>query len=212
MAKILKRSLPKWVFTQLLHGSAASYHQSLVSKQINPKGRDKMNALRETFLSELADVYDSEKQLVKALPKMAKAATHEELKEAFESHLDETQGHVQRLEQVFQIFGQPVKGKKCKAMQGLVEEGSELIEDDEGDAAIICAAQKVEHYEIASYGSLYSWAKLLGEEEAADLLEETLNEEKAADEKLNRLAESVINIEESQEEEEVHAGNRGRSR
>src|SRR5258708_1260651 len=107
-----------------------------------------MSALRETFLSELADIFDAEKQLLKALPKMAKAATHEELKEAFESHLDETQRHVERLEQVFEIFGQSAKGKKCKAMQGLVEEGQELISEDAGDAAIICGAQKVEHYEI----------------------------------------------------------------
>jgi ferritin-like metal-binding protein YciE len=168
-----------------------------------------MSALRETFLSELSDIYDAEKQLTKALPKMAKAAEHEELKEAFEAHLEETQRHIERLEDVFEMFGQPAKGKKCKAMKGLVEEGQEIISEDEGDAAIICAAQKVEHYEIATYGSLCAWAKLLGENEAADLLTETLDEEKAADEKLNTLAESTINAEEGEEEtEEAHAGNR----
>src|SRR5436190_6601351 len=164
-----------------------------------------MSALRETFLSELSDIYDAEKQLTKALPKMAKAAEHEELKEAFEAHLEETQRHIERLEDVFEMFGQPAKGKKCKAMKGLVEEGQEIISEDEGDAAIICAAQKVEHYEIATYGSLCAWAKLLGENEAADLLTETLDEEKAADEKLNTLAESTINAEEGEEEtEEAH--------
>jgi ferritin-like metal-binding protein YciE len=171
-----------------------------------------MSALRETFLDELADVFDAEKQLLKALPKMAKAAQHEELREAFESHLEETQGHVERLEQVFEIFGEPAKGKKCKAMQGLVEEGSELIEEEEGDAALICAAQKVEHYEIASYGTLATWARLLQQEDAADLLEETLEEEKAADEKLTGLAENNINAEDNQEEEEEDKQPAGRGR
>jgi ferritin-like metal-binding protein YciE len=162
-------------------------------------GRRRSSSLRETFLDELADVYDAEKQLTKALPKMAKAAEHEDLKAGFEQHLQETQGHVKRLEQVFEIFGEPAKGKKCKAMHGLVEEGEELIAEEEGDAALICGAQKVEHYEIASYGCLAAWAKLLGETEAVELLEETLNEEKATDEKLTELAESVINIEEKEE-------------
>jgi ferritin-like metal-binding protein YciE len=171
-----------------------------------------MSALRETFLDELADVFDAEKQLLKALPKMAKAAQNQELREAFESHLEETQGHVERLEQVFEIFGEPAKGKKCKAMQGLVEEGSELIEEEEGDAALICAAQKVEHYEIASYGTLATWARLLQQEDAADLLEETLEEEKAADEKLTGLAENNINAEDNQEEEEEDKQPAGRGR
>jgi len=166
-----------------------------------------MNELRETFIEELKDLYDAEKQLLKALPKMAKAAEHEELRDAFEMHLHETQEHVRRLEQVFKLIDQPAKSKKCKAMQGLVEEGEELIDEEEGDAALICAAQKVEHYEIASYGSLESWAKLMGEQEAADLLGETLSEEKAADEKLTGIAEQTINVEENeQEEEEEHAG------
>ncbi len=172
-----------------------------------------MSTLRETFLDELADAYDAEKQLIKALPKMAKAASHEELKEGFETHLEETQKHVERLEQVFEIFGQPAKGKKCKAMQGLIEEGKELIEEDAGDAALICAAQKVEHYEIAAYGSMRSWAKLLGENEAADLLNETLEEEKSTDERLNNIAESAINVEESEgDRQEQTTGHRSRSR
>jgi len=169
-----------------------------------------MNELRETFVQELKDIYDAEKQLVKALPKIARATEHEELKAAFESHLEETEEHVRRLEVVFKAMDEPVKGKKCKAMQGLIEEGADLIDEEEGDAALICAAQKVEHYEIASYGSLEAWARLLGEEEAAGLLEQTLDEEKAADEKLTEIAETAINVEESQEEaEEEHAGHRG---
>ena len=171
-----------------------------------------MSTLRETFLEELADLYDAEKQIIKALPKMAKAAEHEELKRAFEMHLEETEEHVQRLERVFEVFGEQARGKKCKGMKGLLEEGEELIKEDEGDAALICAAQKVEHYEIAAYGSLHSWAKLLGEEDAADLLDETLEEEKATDEKLTETAEQSINIEESQEEsrQEQHAGQQRR--
>ena len=161
-----------------------------------------MSDLRETFIEELKDLYDAEKQILKALPKMAKAAEHEELKEAFETHLEETQGQVERLEKVFQLFDETAKGKKCKAMEGLVEEGKDLIDEEEGDAALICAAQKIEHYEIASYGSLISWARLLGEDEAADLLEETLGEEEQADEKLTDVAESTINAEESEGEEE----------
>ena len=160
-----------------------------------------MSNLRETFINELRDLYDAEKQITKALPKMAKAAEHEELKQAFEMHLEETQGQIQRLEQVFKIFGETPKGKKCKAMEGLIEEAKELIEDEEGDAALICAAQKVEHYEIASYGSLVAWADLLEEDDARELLEETLSEEEQADEKLTEIAESSINAAQSEEEE-----------
>ena len=159
-----------------------------------------MSTLRETFLEELADIYDAEKQLTKALPKMAKAAEHEDLRRGFETHLEETEAQIERLEQVFELFEEEPKGKKCKAMQGLVKEGEDLIKDEAGDAALICAAQKVEHYEIASYGSLRSWARLLAEDEAADLLEETLDEEEATDEKLTELAESVINVDEMEKE------------
>jgi ferritin-like metal-binding protein YciE len=161
-----------------------------------------MSTLRETFLDELADVYDAEKQILKALPKMVKAAQHEELKHGFEEHLQETEEHVNRLERVFEAMGSTAKAKKCKAMQGIIQEGEERIKEKAGDAALICAAQKVEHYEIAAYGSLNSWAKLLDQHDAADLLEETLDEEKAADEKLTQVAESAINVEESQEGEE----------
>ena len=171
-----------------------------------------MSKLRETFLEELADLYDAEKQLVKALPKMAKATRNEELKEAFETHLEETEEHANRLEQVFQAFGAKPKGKKCKAMQGLIEEGEDLIKDEAGDAALICAAQKAEHYEIASYGSLQSWATLLEETEAADLLQETLDEEKATDEKLTQIAENTINVEEGEEEDEEEETTRNRPR
>jgi ferritin-like metal-binding protein YciE len=159
-----------------------------------------MSKLREVFLDELADLYDAEKQLVKALPKMAKAAEHEDLRTAFESHLEQTEQHVNRLEQVFEQFGEKPRGKKCKAMQGLVEEGQELIKEKEGDAALICAAQKVEHYEIAAYGSLQAWARLMQEEEAAELLGETLEEEKAANAKLTETAEGAINQEENERE------------
>ena len=159
-----------------------------------------MSTLRETFLEELADIYDAEKQLVKALPKMAKAAQNEQLKQGFEEHLQQTQEHVQRVEQVFEHFGQKAKAKKCKAMMGLLEEGQDLIKEDAGDAALIAAAQKVEHYEIATYGSLKSWAEFLGEDDAAQLLEETLEEEKTTDDKLTEVAESVVNQQESEGE------------
>jgi len=172
-----------------------------------------MSALRETFLEELSDLYDAEKQLLKALPKMAKAAENEELREAFESHLEETEKHVESLEQVFALFNEPAKAKKCKAMQGLVAEGQELIDADEGDAALICAAQKVEHYEIASYGSLLAWARLLSEDPAAGLLEGTLDEEKAADEKLTGIAETAVNAEdEAREGKTEHATHRSYSK
>jgi ferritin-like metal-binding protein YciE len=160
-----------------------------------------MSGLRDTFVEELKDLYDAEKQLLKALPKMAKAAEHEELKAAFETHLEETETHIQRLEEVFEAFGETAKGKKCKAMQGLIEDGQDLISEEEGDAALICAAQKIEHYEIASYGSLRTWAEMLDETQAVDLLQETLDEEKATDEKLTEIAESAANPEEAEESE-----------
>jgi ferritin-like metal-binding protein YciE len=159
-----------------------------------------MNTLRETFLEELADIYDAEKQLLTALPKLVKAAQNEQLKEGFEEHLEQTEEHVQRLEQVFEQFGEKAKARKCKAMAGLLEEGQELIQEKAGDAALICAAQKVEHYEIAAYGSLKSWAESLNQNDAADLLDETLEEEKTTDEKLTEIAEGVVNQEESGEE------------
>ena len=161
-----------------------------------------MSTLRETFLEELADLYDAEKQILKALPKMAKAAEHEDLKQGFEEHLSQTEEHVNRLEEVFEKLGQKAKAKKCKAMMGIIEEGQELIKEKAGDAALIGAAQKVEHYEIASYGSLVSWAELLQEDDVAHLLEETLDEEKETDERLTEIAESAINADESEGEQE----------
>jgi ferritin-like metal-binding protein YciE len=154
-----------------------------------------LDNLEDLFLDEVKDVFDAEKQLVKALPKLAKAATSAELKAAITNHLEETKVHVERLEKVFTLLKKPARGKKCKAMEGLVEEGSELTEEDGEppvlDAAIICAAQKVEHYEIATYGTLVTWAKLLELDKIADIFEQTLNEENAADETLTGIAEEI---------------------
>jgi len=161
-----------------------------------------MSTLRETFLDELGAIYDAEKQLLKALPKMAQAAQHNDLRRAFEEHLEQTEGQAERIQQVFEVIGEEPHTRNCKAMQGLIQDAEELIKEHQGDAALICAAQKVEHYEIASYGSLQSWARLLGEEDAADLLEETLDEERDTDERLTETAESAINVEETGEESE----------
>jgi len=158
-----------------------------------------MSDLQELFLDELADLYSAEKQLTKALPKMAKAASSSDLRLAFEEHLSQTEEHVSRLEKVFETFGKPAKTKTCKAMQGLIEEGGDAIKGYKGepacDAALICAAQKVEHYEIASYGTLSTWAEMLEQNDAAELLQETLDEEKATDDHLTELAESTSNLE-----------------
>lgn len=153
--------------------------------------------LHELFLDELADILSAEQQLVIALPKMAEAAMSEELRAAFESHLAETEYQITRLEQVFASLDQPVQSKECKAMKGLLEEGKEIMEDMKGssalDAALIAVAQKVEHYEIASYGTLCAWAEKMGHAEAAELLDATLDEEKTADESLTEIAESTVN-------------------
>jgi ferritin-like metal-binding protein YciE len=150
-------------------------------------------------LDELSDIYDAEHQLLKALPKMAKAAESPELKEAFEGHLDETKGQVARLEKVFQSVDQAAKRKKCKVMQGLVGEGEEILKDYKGtvaiDAALIAAARKVEHYEIATYGTLARWAEMMNHEEALSALQATLAEEKGADEKLSEIANATANLE-----------------
>jgi ferritin-like metal-binding protein YciE len=155
------------------------------------------NDLHELFLDELADVYNAEQQLTKALPKMIKTAESDELREAFESHLEETRQHVTRLEEAAKSLDETIKRKTCAAMKGLVEEADDLIKEEKGspamDAALIAAAQKVEHYEIASYGTLVAWAEQMGHNEAAELLLETLEEEKAADEKLTSVAESIAN-------------------
>jgi ferritin-like metal-binding protein YciE len=156
------------------------------------------NSLKELYVEELRDIYDAENQLVKALPEMAKAATSEELRSGFEEHLEQTKEHVRRLEQVLNDLGEKAKGKKCKGMQGLVSEGKEIIgedfEDDVKDAALISAAQRVEHYEIAAYGTVRTYAEILGEQNAVSLLEKTLEEEKETDEKLTELAQG-INVE-----------------
>ena len=162
-----------------------------------------MANLNETFHDELKDLYDAENQLLKGIPKMAKAAENQELKTAFEDHLEETRAEVKRLEKVFATIDEKPARKTCKAMKGLLEEGEELIEEEAGDAALIAGAQKVEHYEIASYGSLAAWARIMGNDEAAELLEETLEEEKAADERLTEVAETAVNFEENDEEEEA---------
>jgi ferritin-like metal-binding protein YciE len=151
--------------------------------------------LKELYIDELKDLYSAENQLVKALPKMAKAASSDELRAGFEKHLEQTRGHVQRLEKIFEALGESPKGKTCKGMQGLIEEGSEVTEEDyEGsvmDAALIGAAQRVEHYEIAGYGTVRSMAETLGADDQVSLLEETLEEEKETDEKLTELAEQI---------------------
>lgn len=161
--------------------------------------------LMKLFEDELKDIYWAEKALTKALPKMAKNATSPELVEALQNHLQETEGQIERLEQVFEILGKKATAKKCEAMAGLIKEGEEIMADTEKgamrDAGIISAGQKVEHYEIASYGTLRTFAQVLGLEEAAELLEETLNEEKAADETLTGVAESAVNVEAAQKEE-----------
>ena len=166
----------------------------------------KADGLRELFEDELKDIYWAEKALVKALPKMAKKASTQELKDAIQQHAEVTQGHVERCEQAFEMMGKAARAKKCEAMEGLIKEGEEIVQNtEEGvvrDAGIISAAQKVEHYEIASYGTLCAFAKTLGEDDIADLLEQTLNEEKDTDETLTGIAESSINSEALQEGEE----------
>jgi len=153
--------------------------------------------LHELFLAELADVYNAEQQLIKALPKMAKTSESDELKEALESHLEETVEHARRLEEVAEGLDESIKRKTCAAMKGLIEEAGDLMKEQKNssalDAAIIAAGQKVEHYEIASYGTLVAWARHMGHDDAVSLLEETLEEEKQADEKLTSVAESVAN-------------------
>jgi len=162
------------------------------------------NELHELFLDELADIYNAEQQLTKALPKLVKAARSPELREAFEAHLEETKNQIMRLDQVAESVGGAIKRKKCQAMEGLIEEGEEMMEEKEDsealDAGLILAAQKVEHYEIASYGGLRAWAELMGHTDAVDLLQETLEEEKNADQKLNQIAESVANLEAERQE------------
>jgi ferritin-like metal-binding protein YciE len=171
--------------------------------------------LHDVFIDELRDVYDAEKQITKALPKMAKAASSPELRAAFEEHLEQTRGHIERLEEAFASIEEKVRGKHCDGMAGIIEEGKSVMgedfDDSTMDASLIGAAQRVEHYEMAAYGTLVAWARAMGHTEAADLLQENLDEEKATDEKLTALAEGGINQdaadaahpEEEDEEEEM---------
>lgn len=158
----------------------------------------KMESLQELFVEELKDLYSAENQIIKALPKMIKAASSNELKKGFTEHLEQTKGHVERLEQIFQGLDESPKGKKCKGMEGLLEEGKDWMEEDAEpevmDAGLIAAAQHVEHYEMAGYGCVRTYAELLGNKRAAQLLQKTLDEEKQTDGKLSTLA-SKINVE-----------------
>jgi ferritin-like metal-binding protein YciE len=166
----------------------------------------KLKTLEDLYLEELRDIYDAESQLVKALPTFAKSASSDELRNAFEDHLEQTKEQVERLEQVFKNAEASSKGKKCKGMAGLIEESKELLEEDAEpdvlDAGLIAAAQRIEHYEIAVYGCLVTYARLLEKEDDADLLEQSLDEEKETDELLTEIAESTINIEAAEEEED----------
>jgi ferritin-like metal-binding protein YciE len=172
----------------------------------------KANSLHELYLEELKDLYDAENQIIKALPKMVDAASSEELQNALTEHLEVTRGQAKRLEQIFQNMGEKLKAEKCKGMEGLIKEGSDIVSEDMNedvkDAAIISAAQRIEHYEMAGYGTVRTWANLLGESEAEELLQQTLDEEKEADEKLNELAEEINVQAESGEGEEEEAEQR----
>jgi ferritin-like metal-binding protein YciE len=178
-----------------------------------------MESLHELYVDELKDLYSAEKQIVKALPKMVKNATNPELKEAFSNHLDETEGHVQRLEKIFQMLGEKAGGKKCKGMEGLIEEAKELLEEDAAeevlDAGLISKAQHVEHYEMAGYGTVRTYAEQLGFSDQAKLLQQTLDEEGKANELLTQIAESSVNLDAetgSEEEESTSRSDRQVSR
>ena len=158
-----------------------------------------LETLKDLYIHELKDLYSAENQIIKALPKMAKAATNEELIAGFEEHLEQTEKHAERLEQILESHGETTRGPKCKGMEGVISEGDEMIkedaEDDVKDAGLIAAAQRVEHYEMAGYGCARTYAELLGDTKGAKLLQKTLEEEKATDEKLTELAKSTINVE-----------------
>lgn len=196
--------------TSNTHKTATNGHsktataKSSTSKAQSAQPKQNEGKLKEFFHDEIKDIYWAEKKLVQTLPKLAKAATSEELRTAFTNHLEETKGHVSRLEQVFELLGEKAQAKKCDAMEGITEEGASIIEDTEDgtavrDVALILAGQKAEHYEISTYGGLAQIAQTLGLDEIASLLEATLAEEKAADDKLTDLAEGSINADASQE-------------
>lgn len=165
-----------------------------------------MESLQDLFVDELRDLYNAESQLIKALPKMAKAASSKELKMAFEEHLEQTREQVERLDKIFEQLGTKRKSRKCRGMEGVLEEGKEIIEEEASpavkDAALIAAAQKAEHYEIASYGTVRTYAQMLGNTEAARLLQQTLDEEGQTDRKLTSLAEGLINPQAQESEEQ----------
>lgn len=174
----------------------------------------KSNRLKHLYVEELKDLYSAENQLVKAIPKMAKASTSPDLRAGFEEHLGQTKQHVARLERIFKALGESPTGKKCKGMEGLIKEGAEMIEEDKApeelDAGLISAAQRVEHYEMAGYGCVATYAKLLGEDEAESLLRDTLEEERATDKKLTQLS-GDINVEVANSTQPVPAaGNRAK--
>jgi ferritin-like metal-binding protein YciE len=168
------------------------------AQESNNQMESNQNELHALFLDELADIYNAEKQLTKALPKMAKAAQTPELRQAFETHLRETENQIKRIEQAIETLDDSLKRKKCRAMEGLVEEAKEILEEQKGssalDAGLIAAAQKVEHYEIASYGTLCRWAEMMGHTEALNLLKQNLAEEKATDQKLTQIADRTANV------------------
>jgi ferritin-like metal-binding protein YciE len=185
------------VWTNAIHTSTRSAHMSL-------------ETLADLYLEELKDLYSAENQILKALPKMIKAATNAELKQAFTDHLEQTKGHVARLEEVCDDLGKSPKGKKCMGMEGVIKDGAELIEEgpeaDVLDAGLASAAQHVEHYEMAGYGSVRAWAEQLGFENHVELLQQTLDEEKEADRLLTQIAESSLNAQAENEEEEETGG------
>jgi ferritin-like metal-binding protein YciE len=175
-----------------------------------------MESLRELYVDELKDLWSAETQITKALPKMMKAASNPKLKKAFNTHLKQTERHVKRLERIFKELDESPRGKKCVGMEGLIKEGQELIKEkpeaDVLDAGLIAAAQHVEHYEIAGYGCVRTWARQMGEDRQAELLQETLDEEEQTDRLLTELAESEINVEAEEEDEEERPVTRSRSK
>ncbi len=175
-----------------------------------------MESLRELYVDELKDLWSAETQITKALPKLVKAASNPKLKKAFNTHLKQTERHVKRLERIFKELDESPRGKKCVGMEGLIKEGQELIKEkpeaDVLDAGLIAAAQHVEHYEIAGYGCVRTWARQMGEDRQAELLQETLDEEEQTDRLLTELAESEINVEAAEEDEEERPVTRSRSK
>ena len=211
------RRQPAWVYRTiyLANPTPSEAIRKFQTTTNNPKNM-KLNTLQDLFIDELRDLYSAENQLLKALPKMARGASSAELKQAFEEHLEQTKGHVERLEQIFDGLDESPKGKTCHAMKGLVEEGSDILDQDGEesvlDAGIIAAAQKVEHYEIASYGTVRTFAELLDQTQASKLLQETLDEEGEANKKLNALAEDIVNPEALMESEMATANGKSRQR